>query len=198
MTETKVKATALGGVPDALRRLVQAELELGRTVLESLVGTPLPELGSVTRRASKCCTGSCDIPPPCWAPQSLGERTSHVSPCSDATLELALENCELKPRSIKVATTGYQGVVVTPADLTLGPLERARVRLVASIPKGTAIGTEHEVTIVIAGCKVHYLHWKLSVGTLGLTSDQPVKVKDCRDFVHHWYDHFYCPRPCAT
>jgi hypothetical protein len=21
-------------------------------------------------------------------------------------------------------------------------------------------------------------------------------VEDCPDLIHHWYDHFYCPRPC--
>ena len=23
-------------------------------------------------------------------------------------------------------------------------------------------------------------------------------VEDCPDLVHHWYDHFYCPRPCPN
>jgi hypothetical protein len=24
-----------------------------------------------------------------------------------------------------------------------------------------------------------------------------VEVEDCPDLIHHWYDHFYCDRPCT-
>jgi len=23
-----------------------------------------------------------------------------------------------------------------------------------------------------------------------------IEIEDCPDLIHHWYDHFYCPRPC--
>jgi len=206
MTDAKTtRANPLGDVPDALRRLLRAEMELGKTLLESMIGTAAPTFESLT--SSSCCgnsgfgnakrsRSSCDIPPPCWEPRPLGERTSHVSPCSEVCLEILLDNCGIEAHPVKVGVRGYDDVTITPNTVTLPPLERKRIRVCANIPKGVATGTTYDLTVVIAGCRVHYLRWTLSVGTFGLHTNQKITEHDCADQLHHWYDHFYCRRPC--
>lgn len=203
MSEEKVNSRktsgSLGEVPDALRRLLRAELELGRGLLASLLGSDLPSLGGSLLGSCGCGCGksTCSIPPPCWLPQSLGDRTSHVSRCSTVCLELELDNCGLEGRRVKVAAKGDQNVTVSPNELDLGPLERGRVKVCVHVPDDAKTGSRKEVTVVVAGCKVHYLRWTISVGTFGLSTDHRVRVEDCPDYVHHWYDHFYCARPCG-
>lgn len=199
MSETTSKrASAFGDVPDALRRLLRAEMDLGRNLLESALGTSLPSfnpnLGDLSRRmmARSCC----DIPPPCWMPHRLGHWTSHVSSCSNTDLTLVFENCAAARRGIRAKAMGDAAVTVTPSELVLPAFGRGTITVTASIPKGVPTGTTHDVTVVIVGCRVHYLRWTLSVGTFGLGGDLRVCVDDCPDQIHHWYDHFYCPRPC--
>jgi hypothetical protein len=58
-------------------------------------------------------------------------------------------------------------------------------------------GTEREVLVWVRGCHDHYLRWTVTVSTQRGWSDDDVHVEDCPDYVHHWYDHFYCDRPCV-
>ena len=53
-----------------------------KTGLDLLGQVKLPSLGS----SSGC---GCEIPPPCWMPQPLGEYTSEACPGSKAVLTLA-------------------------------------------------------------------------------------------------------------
>src|SRR5262245_36011443 len=78
-------------------------------------------LGSIRlpSRGSGCC---CEIPPPCWAPQPLGDVTTDACPGDKAVLRLTITNCGLTPRTIKVTATN-KAVQIAPASLTLGPME---------------------------------------------------------------------------
>jgi hypothetical protein len=31
-----------------------------------------------------------------------------------------------------------------------------------------------------------------------MCADTEVEIEDCPDLIHHWYDHFYCERPCPS
>ncbi len=48
----------------------------------------------------------------------------------------------------------------------------------------------------VRGCQLHFLRWTVVVASIGADTFYEVDVKDCPDHIHHWYDHFYCPRPC--
>lgn len=188
----------LGDVPEALMALVRAQLDLSRGLFESLTGAKVPSLGDQVRKlGSKAAKSPCHIPPPCWMPQPLGECVSHVSDCGKACVRLVITNCDRVPRTIDVRVKGAADLVtVSPASVTIDPMDCKEVELCLEVPRDTPKGHEYKSIVWVEGCKQHYLVWKVSVGTLGVDSCHEVEVEDCPDYVHHWYDHFYCVRPC--
>jgi hypothetical protein len=65
------------------------------------------------------------------------------------------------------------------------------------VPADAATGQEYEVLLWVRGCQNHYLRWTLKVANRGASCCHEVEVEDCPDLIHHWYDHFYCERPCT-
>jgi hypothetical protein len=134
----------------------------------------------------------CDIPPPCWYPKAAGELKSHVCPGATASLRVRITNCGPTPRTVEV--TGTQSMKVDPSSLQLGPMERGIVTVSVGVPSGAATDTEHLVWL--RGCHDHFIRWTVCSSTRGVDSCHELDVEDCPDYLHHWYDHFYCPRPC--
>lgn len=180
--------------------LLGAQMRAGRELFQSLTGTELPDVTDTLARLRKPAKGGscgCHIPPPCWLPQPLGEVTSHVADCKTARIRLVITNCSPTKRTIQVQAQGHANeVTFTPAALPLGPYERGRIDVKFDPPANTADGTEFETIIWVRGCKEWYLRWTISAGTVGLDSKHEIRVEDCPDYLHHWYDHFYCPRGC--
>ncbi|MBI3077042.1 MAG: hypothetical protein HYY85_08685 [Deltaproteobacteria bacterium] len=167
--KTASRERPLTAVSEALLDLMDAGLRAGVEMFEAM-GRPMGTL--MGRRTGPC---SCEIPPPCWVPQSLGEVVSHVRPCSTASVRFRITNCGTVSRTITAQAVGASGqITVAPASLTLGPMERGHVTASLAIPDDAQPGTTHE-----AGDSCH-----------------EVEVEDCPDLIHHWYDHFYCERPC--
>jgi len=189
----------LGDVPDALMRLLRAQFDLSRGLLESLTGSTIPSLGDQVRKLSFAAgKGTCHIPPPCWMPQPLGECTSHVSPCAKACIRLVVTNCDRVAHTVNVRVSGPGDLVtVSPQSVTIDPMDCREIDLCLEVPKDAPKGHEYKSIVWVEGCKQHYLIWKVSVGTVGLDACHEVEVEDCPDYVHHWYDHFYCARPCS-
>jgi hypothetical protein len=153
----------------------------------------LPELSACMSPATRC---GCDIPPPCWAPQPMGDVESHVRPGETATLRVHVTNCGATSRTMKIEAVGA-GVTITPDSLPLGPMQRGLSLVSLTTTKDADPGTEREVLVWVRGCHDHYLRWTVTVSTQRGWSDDDVHVEDCPDYVHHWYDHFYCDRPCV-
>jgi hypothetical protein len=189
-------ANNLGGVPRAFFNLLSAQMKLGMDLFESMTGVAVPDLTrSLERTGRHLRGGCCEIPPPCWVPRNLGDCVSHVCPCSTASLRLVIENCDgFAKRTVGVEATGT--VKVSPPQIVIGPLEHATIELSISIPADAKAGETLESLVRIHGCREYYFRWKVSVGTLGMSSCHEIHVEDCPDLIHHWYDHFYCPRPC--
>jgi hypothetical protein len=175
-------------------------MDLSRDLFESLTGARLPSLADEARKlGSRASTKSCHIPPPCWMPQPLGECTSHVSSCSVACVRLVITNCDRVARTVTVRAQGdAKKLSVTPASVTIDPMDCAAVEVCIDIPADAPAGAKHKTIIWVDGCKLHYLVWHVSVGTVGFDSCHEVEVDDCPDYIHHWYDHFYCARPCSN
>jgi hypothetical protein len=76
----------------------------------------------------------------------------------------------------------------------LGPKERkgvtARFALPANGPQ------QYELLIWVRGCSDHYLRWLIERTTETRACCYEVDVRDIPDYVIHWYDHFYCMKPC--
>jgi hypothetical protein len=159
---------------------VDRGVRLGRDVMESARGVELPGLP-----ASSC---GCDVPPPCWYPKAAGEVTSHVCPGGTATLRIRITNCGPTARAIQVE--GGKEMKVEPATLQLGPMERG----VVTVSQEVKDGQEH--LIWVHGCHDHFIRWTVETAKRGSDSCHELEVEDCPDYLHHWYDHFYCAHPC--
>jgi len=185
----------LSGHPAGMSTLADVAKAIGGVVGPSakagleLLGT-LPVL--LPRRNCGC---GCEIPPPCWAPQPLDPVVSRVCPGGRGVLRLTLTNCGVTPRTIAVSTTDA-AVSVTPANVTLGAMEQGLVILSLELPASSSVGTTERTIVWIKGCREHYLPWTVIAAGATACCTADVDVEDCPDLVHHWYDHFYCERPC--
>lgn len=175
----------LGETARAARDLVGLGARIGRDLLSTIAWPG---------RATKCGC-SCEIPAPCWEPQPLGAVRSRVCPGGKATVRLRATNCGSSARNIQVKATDPD-VKVDPPSIALGPMEQTTFVLAIEMPAGANVGERRDLVVWVHGCKEHYLRW--SVEATGNTTDccSDVAVEDCPDLVHHWYDHFYCQRPC--
>jgi hypothetical protein len=141
----------------------------------------------------------CEILPPCWLPRPLGEATSYVCKGGTATLRLRVTNGCMNPQKLLVRVTGEDaaGVKLAPPVLNLGAMERGVVGISFPVALAAPCGETHEIIIWLHGCREHFLRWTIKVASRGVDTCDEVEVEDGPDLIHHWYDHFYCHRPCT-
>jgi hypothetical protein len=147
---------------------------------------------------SKSTSGcGCKIPPPCWMPQSAGCVVSRVCAGTSAALSIRVENCGPDERTITFDDAGKNLVTFQPASLTLGPMETGTVTATLASSSSSGEGGEHSVLVWIHGCKEYYIRWTVQTAKRASSvCSHEICIEDCPDFIHHWYDHFYCARPC--
>jgi hypothetical protein len=166
-----------------------------RVVRSGAASFQLPSLPKSLVPTMRDC--GCDIPAPCWMPRDLGEVVSHGCPGATAKVRLRITNCGLGARSITAEARGSGGAKVTwdTQTLVLDTFEQGTVAASLAIPaEGDAsVGA----LLWVRGCHDHVLRWRVEVTGSGCSSLHEVDVQDCPDLVHHWYDHFYCARPCT-
>ena len=154
-------------------------------------------LGSVPLPSAPRTGASCEIPPPCWAPQPLGSVTTRACPGTKSVVRLAVTNTDMVERTINVSTTGGTATAtVAPAALKLGPLEEGVVVLSYDMPPDDTDGETRKLIVWVDGCQRHYLRWTIVSTCRVQDCCAEVAVDDGPDLVHHWYDHFYCQRDC--
>ncbi|HVL97823.1 MAG TPA: hypothetical protein VM324_00830 [Egibacteraceae bacterium] len=188
---TTTRPTTLAGAAEAVGDLLTRSARLGRDLLSGVV---LPDPGALLARAAGGC--GCEIPDPCWYPRRLGPVRSHVCPGGTAVLRITVTNCGPASQAVGVDVKG-SGVTVDPAKATIDPYEDATFVVSAAVPTDAASG-DRTHTVWVRGCRVHVLRWTVSTIRRGGDSCHEVSVDDCADQVHHWYDHFYCQRPCGS
>lgn len=167
------------------------------------------EVGRHEHFGGRC---NCEVPLPCWVPVRLDDLSEHVSPGDTAVVRLAVTNDGATSRTFEIAASDPL-VVVNPTALTLGPLERGVAVPSLTVPV-TAAGDHVEQCVVsVRGCKQYRFRWTVCVSgrrhhrhhkrcrVLFRRHHDPgralqVALEDRPDYVHHWYDHFYCERPC--
>jgi len=185
MSSSTSGTSTLGDVAKAIGGILGPGAKVGLELLGTL---PMP----LPRRSCGC---SCEIPPPCWMPQPLDPVVSRVCPGGKGVLRLTLTNCDMKPCTIKVEATNA-AVSVAPASVTLGPMEQGLVVLTLEMPAAAGAGTTEKSLVWIRGCRLYYLRWSVVAAGAVTCCTADVDLEDGPDLVHHWYDHFYCPRPC--
>lgn len=177
-----------------LQTLSESSISLmNQMISESLLRRLIPQIGSIRSPM----TGSGHIPAPCWMPKSIGEVTCHVCPGGTATVRMNITNGGMTKQDIQVeAVSKTPGVTISPPNLTLGSMEHDWVTVSLPISAEASGDQEYEVLVWVRGCHSHYLRWTVKVSSRGTSCCHEVEVEDFPDHVHHWYDHFYCERPC--
>jgi hypothetical protein len=153
-------------------------------------------LGSAQLPSAPRTGGTCEIPPPCWAPQPLGTVATRACPGTKAIVRLDITNTDMVGRTSDVKVTGG-GASVTPAALALGSLEEGLVVVSFDVPPTDSDGTTRKMIVWVDGCRRHYLRWTVVSTCQAQDCCAEVAVEDGPDLIHHWYDHFYCQRDCA-
>lgn len=192
---------SLGEAVMLVRNLFGHSAQIGKEILGALGQSSSKALcDTVQGRTPFGALGGCDtceVPPPCWEPQPLGQVTSFVAPGGQATVRFRVTNCGFVGRTISFdANKSVSDVTFSPSSLVLGPLERGVVPASLKMPAEAKPGAEQELILIVRGCKIYYLRWVIKVADCGVNMCNEVEVNDCPDMIHHWYDHFYCHRHC--
>jgi hypothetical protein len=181
-----------------LKDVIAAQVVLGKAIGDMLVAGAGAALG-VFRGAelpgvkSRC---GCDIPEPCWMPKPLGVAKCHLAEGGQGEIRLEVVNADYQGHMFAVAAAGVDAPLLTVSDpsFSLGPMERRVVTVSFVMP---AQGQpRYDFLIWVRGCGDHYLRWVVSSGHKTRCCCHEVCVEDKPDYVVHWYDHFYCKRPC--
>lgn len=191
------------GVEDGLKSLINAQLLLGKEVLKLLTGAGGGMLDKLSGMKLPKGHGCCDVPVPCWMPLSLGEIRCQLKPGDKGTVCLVVTNGDFRPHNYQFAATGKSAAFVSfsQAGAVLGPKERIAVTVTFSVPREGKTDEDcrcidHDLLLWVRGCRNHYLRWSIDEVAQSKACCHEVKVCDDPDYVLHWYDHFYLPRPC--
>ncbi|HTW27766.1 MAG TPA: hypothetical protein VME92_11600 [Acetobacteraceae bacterium] len=178
-------------VGDSSDALTGAMTGLMRGRLGSCCGMPKLSMPQMT---SSCC----DIPEPCWMPRLLGEFSCQVCAGSPASIRLCVTNEDIRRRTFTALASGPAAgeVAFAPSSLALGPKERGSITATLTLPASAADHQAFEAIIWLRGCRDYYLRWTVTAGSRSQCCAHEVCVCDGPDNILHWYDHFYCPRPC--
>lgn len=178
--------------------LFDTQFRLGLRLLETMADGPARRTLETLERSGVTPTrGCCHIPPPCWVPVDLGIHTSRVCPGMAASIAICVTNCDQRPSTITATATGPDAghVSISPTALVLGPKERGCIHFTFQAAK-PGESPDREAILWVRGCKEYCLRWRIRRGDVADCRTPKFEVDDCPDLLHHWYDHFYCRRPC--
>ena len=189
------------GIENGLKSLLHAQLLLGKELLK-LAGGATGALGALKGIRMPKMHNCCEVPEPCWMPISLGEICCTLRPGDSGTVCLVVTNGDFRSHDYQFVATGKSASAVSfsSASATLGPKERIAVTATFTVPKDNRTEDcrciDHEALIWVRGCRNHYLRWTVNEAASAKPCCREVAVNDDPDYVLHWYDHFYMPRPC--
>ena len=152
--------------------------------------------GALARSGSR----GCEIPPPCWEPRPAGSCRLSIPPGGAATIRVHVLNCEWSRRVVGMTALGKLAGWMTfqPTTLLLDPHERATFLVTVRVPDKANPGQVLSGPLIVRGCLDHYARIEVRVAECAAGACCDITIEDCQDHVHHWYDHFYCPRPCRN
>ena len=165
-------------------------------VLDAPVRVATALAGALAGRAQS----SCEIPPPCWEPRPAGTCCLELTPGTPATIRVHVSNCGWTRQVVAISGLGKLAgwMTISPTTLLLGPQERATVLVTVQAPATAKLGEMLSGPLIIRGCVDHFVRVEVTITDCTGRNACDVAVNDCQDQIHHWYDHFYCPRPCRT
>jgi hypothetical protein len=155
--------------------------------------------GAISKKGMPQTSSCCDIPEPCWMPAEIGEVACHLCYGGRGFVRFRVTNTDMQPRAYSLAATGEAAAQVSfdVPTFQLGPKERRVVTATFTAPdKKTNCPEELEALVWVMGCRKRYLRWVVEVGGRERPCCHEFDLLDGPDYVHHWYDHFYCRRSC--
>lgn len=197
MTITPCKGESLdtGKLGDLIKDAFSAQVALAKELLDLIgVGARIASSGIGGIKLPK--PGSCcDIPPACWMPKELGTVDCQLRPGSTGQVKLVVTNNDFRPHNVTAQSAGANAGLVsfTPPQIALGSKESTAIIAQFTAPKKPG---RYEVVVWVTVCSDHYLRWTVEVGEKEKDCCFVVTVDDSPDYEVHWYDHFYCPKPC--
>ena len=184
------------GVLDGLvKDVVAAQLAFGKELLSLLGASARNACDGLSGLKMPVCGSCCDIPEACWMPKALGEVRCRMRPGGTGQVKLIVTNHDFRAHQVTAQSAGPDAglVALTPAQIALGPKERTTIAAQFTAPQQA--GT-YETVLWVSVCSDHYLRWTVEVGERENACCYEVTVDDSPDYVVHWYDHFYCAKPC--
>jgi len=139
--------------------------------------------------------GPCEIPDPCWYPKRY-EVCSSDCPGARHALRLVVENRSPVTRHVAFEGSGELPLAFDPAVLDVAPFESGETRVTVELPMHE--DRTYDQAIRSRGCRIHRVRWRIHAGREARCECPSLCLIDGPDPIHHWYDHFYCPRPCAS
>jgi len=195
----------LGGIEHAVKGLVAAQVLLGKELFRiaaDAAGGVLGKVAQVAKEKPEAKRDCCHIPEPCWMPVSHGSVKCTLHQGSKGEITLSVVNEDFQPHSYAIAVKGADAglVKISPVTLTLGPKEAGDVHASFAMPASSP-KDRYAVVLWVVGCRANYVRWEIELcdpkdKCCEDCCDRHVAIHDQPDYVVHWYDHFYCARPC--
>ncbi len=174
-------------------------LTLGNSMTRML-DVPARLAAAVVGGALERTSSGCTIPPPCWEPKHAGTCNLTLVPGNKALLRLHVMNCGWNRQIVSVTAIGKLAgwISFTPTTLLVDPQERATIVVSVQAPEWAKAGERLSGPVIVRGCRDHFVRVEIVVADCTTAACCDFAIDDCADRVHHWYDHFYCMRPCNT
>ena len=169
-------------------------------VISALLDAPTRAASAFASTFGQRLSPGCEIPPPCWEPKPAGRCCLTISPGTVATVRIHVSNCGWDRHIVGIMALGKLAgwMKFEPTTMVLGPLERATFLVTIKVPDNVKPGLALSGPILVRGCLDHFARVDVTVAECAGVACCDVVVNDCPDHIHHWYDHFYCPRPCRN
>jgi hypothetical protein len=183
--------------------MAERETDWARAVgdaVAALLTLPLKAGARLATAVSGRGAGSCDIPEPCWLPRSAGTCELTVAPGESAPIRVHVLNCDWRRhRYVATAPDRLGGwLSIDPTTLVLDPQDSGTVVVTVRPPNDAGAGARMGGALLVYGCNVHAVRIQVRVAESAHCEPCDVSIEDCPDPIHHWYDHFYCYRPCQV
>jgi len=142
----------------------------------------------------------CEIPSPCWEPRLAGTCHLDLPPGSTATIRVHVSNCGWTRQVVGITATARLAAIVKlePTTLIVEPQEQASFWVFVHLPDKVKPGELFSGALLVRGCMNHFARVTVRAAECASATCCDIQVQDCPDHIHHWYDHFYCPRPCRN
>jgi hypothetical protein len=198
----------LGGVDDALGKLLAAQLALGKEALK-LLGTGYRNAYKTVScmelpKGSSCC----DKPEPCWMPKQAAEICCELAVGDKGEICILISNDDFRKHTYDISAAGEHGglVSLSATHFELGPKERRMVSASFTLPRrdenpnknSCCQLNDYEVVLWVKGCQQHYISWYINAAEKTKDCCHEVCVSDSGYYDLNWYDHFHVLRPCIS